>query len=139
MKTYKIFSNPQRQYDAVKQGWSWPGFFFSFIWALIKKMWWLGIGLFVLFFLLGVIEGAIELSSGEEAAMGTSGISGLLSIITSIIFGINGNKWREQKLITRGFEYIDTINANNADAAIALSMKEHDSNQTANDDIWPTA
>ena len=37
MKTYKIFKNPTGQYEAVKQGWSWPAFFFGGIWACVKK------------------------------------------------------------------------------------------------------
>ena len=39
MKTYKIFKNPTGQYEAVKQGWSWPAFFFGGIWACVKKIW----------------------------------------------------------------------------------------------------
>lgn len=37
MKTYKIFKNPTGQYEAVKQGWSWPAFLFGGIWACVKK------------------------------------------------------------------------------------------------------
>jgi hypothetical protein len=131
MKTYKIYSNPQGKIDAVKQGWSWPGFFFNIIWALIKKMWGLGIGLLVLFFVLGLIEGAIEVSSGNEAALVMNAISPILTLIIAIVFGVNGNKWREKRLISRGFDYKNTVNADNPEAAIALWMKESNSNQTA--------
>ena len=68
MKKYKIFVNPQGSSEAVKQGWSWPGFFFNIIWALIKRMWVLGVVLMMLTFALGFMEGTIELSSGKEAA-----------------------------------------------------------------------
>lgn len=132
MKTYKIYSSPQGQNDAVKQGWSWPGFFFSIIWALIKKMWVLGFSLLVLFLVLGFIEGAIEVSSGEDAALGMAAITGFLNLIIAIIFGINGNKWREKKLISRGFDYKDTVNANNPEAAVALWMKDSNSNPSPN-------
>ena len=128
MKTYRIFANPKENHDAVKQGWSWPGFFFNIIWALIKKMWALGIGLLVLFFALGAIEGAIEVSSGKEAALGMSVFSSILNFIIVIIFGVNGNKWREKKLISRGYDYQDTVNAENPEAAIALWLKENKSN-----------
>ena len=41
MKQYKIFKHPLGKIEAVKQGWSWPAFFFNWIWALVKKMWYL--------------------------------------------------------------------------------------------------
>ena len=28
MRLYKIFKDPMNQYEAVKQGWSWPAFIF---------------------------------------------------------------------------------------------------------------
>ncbi len=39
MKQYKIFKHPNGETEAVKQSWSWPAFFFTWIWALIKKLW----------------------------------------------------------------------------------------------------
>ena len=39
MKQYKIFRNASGQVEAVKQGWSWPAFFFSVIWAIAKRLW----------------------------------------------------------------------------------------------------
>ena len=42
MKTFKIYEHPAGNREAVKQGWSWPGFFFGPIWAFVKKMWGLG-------------------------------------------------------------------------------------------------
>jgi len=124
MKTYKIYSNPQGNNDAVKQGWSWPGFFFNIIWALVKKMWVLGIGLLVLFFILGAIEGAIEVSSGKEAALGMSALTSIINLVVAIVFGVNGNKWREKRLLSLGYDYKDTVNADNPEAGIATWMKE---------------
>jgi len=40
MKQYKIFVNPQGTCEAVKQGWSWPAFLFTWVWGIFKKMWW---------------------------------------------------------------------------------------------------
>lgn len=125
MTTYKIFASPLRKHEAVKQGWSWPGFFFNIIWALVKRMWALGITLSIVFFLLGWIEWAIEVQSGEEAALGMRAITIILSFIMAIVFGINGNRWREKNLLSRGFEHKDTLNADNPEAAIALWIKEN--------------
>jgi hypothetical protein len=124
MKTYKIFVNPQGTGEAVKQGWSWPGFFFNIIWALIKKMWVLGVVLVIVFFALGFIEVSIEVSSGKEAAAGISAITSILNLIMAVIFGVNGNKWREKSLLSRGFDYQDTVDAQNPEAAMAKWFKD---------------
>ena len=42
MNQYDIYEHPHGSIAAVKQGWSWPAFFFAPIWALAKRMWILG-------------------------------------------------------------------------------------------------
>ena len=40
MKTFDLYKHPStNDREAVKIGWSWPGFFFAPIWALYKKLW----------------------------------------------------------------------------------------------------
>ena len=90
----------------------------------MKKFWAIGIGVFVLFFVLGGIEGAIEASEGEEAAQAMSGLTGILTLIVTVIFGVNGNKLREKNLQSRGYDSQDLTTANYPEAAIALWMKE---------------
>jgi Protein of unknown function (DUF2628) len=124
MKTYKIYASPLGSNEAVKQGWSWPGFFFNIIWAFVKKMWVLGSSLLVFFLILGMIEGGMEASSGAGAAAGMSTISSILSLIMSVIFGVSGNQWREKNLLSRGFEYKDTVTAETPEAGLALWVKE---------------
>lgn len=108
MKQYKVYKHPSGTTEAVKQGWSWPGFFFSFIWAMVKKMWSLGVGLLIGFFVFGLINEALI---------------NIVAIIANIIFGINGNLWREDNLASRGFEQVDTVTAANPEGAIALYLK----------------
>jgi len=124
MKTYKIFVNPQGTSEAVKQGWSWPGFFFNFIWALVKKMWVLGVVLMILSIALGFVEGTVEGSSGKETASGISAFTSILNLVIAVVFGVKGNKWREKNLISRGYKYQDTVDAQNPEAAIALWFTE---------------
>jgi hypothetical protein len=124
MKTYKIFVSPQGSSEAVKQGWSWPGFFFNFIWALIKRMWVLGVVLMILSIALGFAEGTVEVSYGKEAASGISVFTSILNLVIAVVFGVKGNKWREKNLIFRGYKYQDTVDAQNPEAAIALWFTE---------------
>ena len=125
MKVYKIYANPQGTTEAVKQGWSWPGYFFNLLWALLKRMWGLGIGWIGLFVFLGMIQGGMK---GDDAAAVMGALITVLAFILAIVFGINGNKWRENNLQFRGYEYRDTISASNPEAAVALWMKENRSN-----------
>jgi len=124
MKQYKIYSNPQGSYEAVKQGWSWPAFFFNCIWAMVKKMWGIGVGVLVSFFAIGVgvLVSSVALGASGQ---GAGALLDVISIILYIIFGINGNKWRENNLQKRGYDYKNTATAENPEGAIALYMKEN--------------
>jgi len=119
MKQYKIYANPQGSYEAVKQGWSWPAFFFSLFWAMVKNMWALGVGVLIGFIVLVLFIG--NFVAGQDG----QDLFNIASIIVHIIFGINGNKWRENNLPTKGFEFKETVTAANSDGAIALYMSEH--------------
>jgi hypothetical protein len=112
MKQYKVFKHPSGTIQAVKQGWSWPAFLFSFVWAVVKKMWAIGIGLFILslIFISLVGRGSDLLING-------------MSIVVSVIFGIYGNSWREKNLESRGYKMKDTITAANPGEAEAMFMK----------------
>ena len=105
MKHYKIFANPQGSYEAVKQGWSWPAFFFTWIWAIVKKMWWPVVGVLIAVFALALFIAAL---------------ADVVIIVISMIFGIFGNKWRENNLPTRRYDYKETVNAETPEGAITL-------------------
>lgn len=124
IKTYKIFSSPLGSNEAVKQGWSWPGFFFIIFWAFVKKMWVLGSSVLVLLIVLVMIEEGIEASSGVEAPAWQIAIINGTFWVVSVIFGVSGNQWREKNLLSRGFEYKDTVYAENPEAGLALWVKK---------------
>jgi len=119
MKQYTIFANPLGQYEAVKQGWSWPAFFFGWIWALVKKMW--GIG-------AAVLGGMIVFSfftAVSNSSEGGVALLNVISIVINAVFGFNGNKWRENHLPTRGYERLGTVAASTPEGAVAAYIKEH--------------
>lgn len=122
MKTYKIFKNPIGKYEAVKQGWSWPGFFFGIIWACVKKMWALGLGLFTVFFILAIIGHIVYGQTPElDAAFN------VLSCAVSIWFGMKGNQMREENLVKRGYiQAPEIIHAGNPEAAVAQYISEYE-------------
>tara|TARA_R110002096_G_scaffold194791_10_gene377226 strand:- start:12654 stop:13049 length:396 start_codon:yes stop_codon:yes gene_type:complete len=120
MDDYNIYSNPQGTLEAVKQGWSWPGFFFNSIWALVKKMWLLGGALTAIFIVL-----ALFIPFSLIPTMSSMDIFiNILSLIVSIVFGIKGNEWREANLQSRGYEFKGTVRAQNGEGAIATYFKD---------------
>jgi Protein of unknown function (DUF2628) len=110
MRKYKVFEHPSGAVEAVKQGWSWPAFFFGAIWALTKRMWGLG---------LGVIAASVLLAFAlDGAGSGWEAISDLAGLLVSLLFGAQGNAWRETKLISRGYEPTETVEARDSSTAI---------------------
>lgn len=113
MKTYKIFTSPIGQTEAVKQGWSWPGFFFSLIWTLAKKMWVVSGLLVGGWFVWELLADAI---ASEVRPFG---------LLFALLVGAQGNQWRENNLLKRGYEcQEETVEAPTPEAALALWVKE---------------
>ncbi len=113
MNQYKIFKHPSGAFEAVKQGWSWPGFFFSYPWAFFKRMWGLGICVVLIFLMLSFI---IDTNMG-----GVDGnkMIALLAITANIILGLYGNSWREKNLVSRGFEKMGEVTATTPGGAVS--------------------
>lgn len=115
MKTFKIFKNPSVdfQYEVVKIGFSWPGFFFSFFWAFSKKLYIHAFAIIGTLLLLGTIEKAFEKEQSAAGAM----LMTLFQLGVFIVIGVKGNEWRAVNLQKHGFELVDTLQAETADAA----------------------
>jgi len=125
MKEFAIYKNPIGQFEAVKKGFSWPGFFFAAIWAFVKKMWAIGgatIGVvFVVFFVLAM-AGVDEYSLNM--------FTNIVNLAVALFFGIMGNQLREKNLNDRGFELVDTVQAANSEGAIAIYVRDNEGSAT---------
>ncbi len=113
---YKIFKHPSGSIESVKQGFSWAGFGFIFIWAFAKKLWMLGVSLGVLFVCQLILHFAER--TGGQAIF--TFVSNILILGVYILVGLKGNSWREKNLVSRGFEHVETVTAANSDGAMAL-------------------
>jgi hypothetical protein len=113
---YKIFTDQSNSIEAIKQGWSWPAFFFPIIWAMTKKLWGDAIGAFIGLTILGFIlsrMGEVEGSAFMFIAL----------ILIRIDFLVNGNLWREKKLDAHGFQDVIVIPARSPKEAAKMYMK----------------
>jgi hypothetical protein len=115
MKTYKIYKNSSGQVEAVKQGWSWPGFFFTSIWCLVKGLYGLGAGLLIAFLIARVM-------SVESEAI--NALTSLAGLGVAIWLGVSGNEMRGKKLQGKGYEFVSTIDANSPEDAVAEFAKK---------------
>lgn len=102
MKVYDIYhnSNTANQYEAVKNGFSWPGFFFMGIWAFVKGLLPQGI---ILIAIMVTLE--FTIAESEETAI----VAFLIGIGIRIFVGYKGNEWRCKKLEEKGFKYLKRI------------------------------
>ncbi|GGC66806.1 DUF2628 domain-containing protein [Marinobacter halophilus] len=117
MKQYKIFTHPSGVQEAVKQGWSWPGFCFGGFWALVKKMWGLAALILIGGFSIGFV---MALVMPVDAA---NLITNIIALGIAITIGVNGNQWRENNLFSRGYQTDgELVEAKNPDGAVALFL-----------------
>ena len=106
MKRFSIFQHPTLGHEAVKNGWSWPAFFFTWIWAFVKRLWLIG----VIVFLFGILASSIP-----EAWLAGE-------LIISIVMGVKGNELRVKRLRDSGYEEVATVEARNPDGALAAHL-----------------
>lgn len=142
MKNYKIFKHQDGRIEAVKQGWSWPGFFFGLIWALVKKLWNVAGALVAVMIAFWVISFALIPNPNDytsyyefEQAMSAFNvwdkISTVISLIIAIFIGSKGNSFRESNLLKNGYVLIGTAIAANPDMAILETQKAQSDTQTS--------
>ena len=119
MKTFDVYKHPTQGYEVVKMGFSWPAFFFTWLWAFIKKLWGYGLAALGLLFVFVIIEAEFQLEGSRGGVL----VMSLFQLGVLIWFGQMGNKWRTSNLKKRGYEHIQTLQAETSDAAIASVAK----------------
>ena len=121
MKNYDVYKHPVRGSEAVKEGFSWPAFFFGLLWMLSKGLWGYAGVWFVAFLVCTSIEKAVD----HLAPGGSSAIIYLLLAASYLALWLvpafRGNGWRANKLIRRGFTSVGAVAAQTPDAALAQS------------------
>ena len=131
MKHFKVYQHPTTGYEAVKVGFSWPAFFFSWIWMLVKKLWGFAGLWFVLYLVLSIIEVATDEAGSEP---GLQGIMYLLLaggyFALALVPGFKGNEWRGNNLRKKGFEMIQKVEAETPEAATASVAKSSNEQQS---------
>lgn len=102
MRKQNIFQHSTGATETVKQGWSWPAFIFTFIWAFVKRLWWIGLSTWVLMVALNLIIKKLTVLVGISSTLKELIHFGL-TLPVYIVFGLYGNMWREKNLLARGY------------------------------------
>lgn len=97
MRKSKIYVRGEHT-EAVKQGWSWPAFFFAPLWALVKGLW-----IHAIAFVAAVYGMFFVTIHFVESLPALELLPGLFTVALWILFGALGNKWREQRLRLKGY------------------------------------
>lgn len=105
MNQYSILQHPTLGLEAVKNGWSWPAFLFTWIWAFVKRLYVIGWIALLAVMLLSSIP------SPEVWLVG--------NLIISIAMGAKGNELRVKRLRDSGYEEVATVGARTPEGALA--------------------
>jgi Protein of unknown function (DUF2628) len=123
MKPYRVYKHPDNRLVAVKEGFSFPGFFFGGFWLLWHKVWVAGsiavtIGILVYFIFPSPQGYFYGVPYGHRF-----GIADLTNIGIELIIGFVGNELRLTSLYQRGFELVKTVMAATPDDAKAKYLR----------------
>ena len=101
--------DPDRDLLVVKEGFSWPAFFLSFLWALWHRLWVPAAVIFLAGAAIGLLGAKLHLDSLSQWA---------LSLGLAVIVGYLGNDLRRRLLDRQGFALADVSSGDDADAAL---------------------
>jgi len=108
---FKVFKHPGGEFRAIKQGFCWPAFFFTFLWAIYHRLWLAAVVIIALFLLVDLI---VSLSN---SIMPSTALSSYKFYVT-LAAGLLGNKVMEKNLISGGFELLGTSTLSSKNEAI---------------------
>lgn len=119
MSKFNVYKHATKGPVAVKIGFSWPGFFFTWVWMLIKQLWGMAIAWIAIWIVMNILFSAAGYA-GSQGGTNPLALGGLgLWLALHLIPGFNGNKWRESNLANRGYSQSGTFEAESAEAAIS--------------------
>ena len=100
MKNFEEYTHPELKSESVKLGFSWPAFFFTWIWGLIKRLYFYALALVIA---IAVIIFVLDKWLGLND-LGIRYLYSICHICGAIKFGFSGNKWRVELLNKKGYK-----------------------------------
>jgi Protein of unknown function (DUF2628) len=100
--------DPEEDIRLVKEGFSWPAFFFSFVWALWCRLWLVAAGLLTLELAVGAVLSFLNGDWWTQAA---------LSLGTAVLIGVFANDLKRWTLFRRNYLEVAVVTGSGIDAA----------------------
>ena len=101
--------DPDRDLALVKEGFAWPAFFFTVLWAFTRRLWVAGSALLAVELALGFGLTTIGADSVTQA---------VASFAIAMIAGFFGNDWVRAKLARQGFVETGVVSGDGEDVAL---------------------
>jgi hypothetical protein len=109
MRSFDVFKNNDNDVVAIKNGFSWPGFFFTFWWAFVKGL--SGVGILIIVALVGAK--ALVVMGESNQSPGMLIFAGIMYLVIPVLVGFQGNNWLKNKLEKNGYNLGESITAKN--------------------------
>ncbi len=114
MKYFEIYRSAGKPLAACKIGWSWPGFAFTVVWALINRHFvMLGLGL---------------VTAVMVYPLHTYGYV-MWAMAMMALFGLEANHLKRRQLLNSGYIHVATIGAKSPDEAIVRFQSSADAGE----------
>jgi hypothetical protein len=101
--------DPERDIQLVKEGFSWPAFLFSFLWALWHRLWLTAAAIFLA---VSAVNAAVYWLRPDWLSQTA------LSVGLGVIVGYLGNDLRRRKLTRLGFVFDGAVSGDDPDKAL---------------------
>lgn len=108
--------DPDRDIVLVKEGFSWPAFFFSVAWALWCRLWLVALGIFLIEVALNAALAALGADPPTQAAV---------SVGVAAAIGVVGNDLKRWTLWRHGYAEGDIVTGEGGDAAERRFFDRH--------------
>lgn len=102
-RDFQIHRHPERGLLAIKSGFSWPAFLFSFVWAAVKRLYPVAGGI-----LVGV---AAAIAGGHFVVPEFYFLGYALAVGVLLFAGFKGNGWLAESAALAGYEFQTTVAA----------------------------
>lgn len=119
MTTHHVYVHDRLGGEAIKDGFSWPGFLLTWIWAFHKHLFKTGAGLLTL--QLALLGAAYAGRAADQPLWVVGAL--LLDVACRALVGLRGNYLRENSMDRRGFVFEASVTAETADKALERVLR----------------
>jgi hypothetical protein len=119
MATYHVYVHERLPDEAIRDGFSWPGFVLGWFWALRKRLYKVGVSCLVAEI---VLVGGFFLAQAAHATLWALGAL-LAAVLVRAFIGLRGTYWRENSMGWRGFQFAESVQAEDPELAIARALR----------------